>query len=123
MTHCEKHTVEVETDASGDFVGYTDAITGLLNRIQYVKDDLDSGTDIAITIEDTGESLWVQNNVSASAVVAPRIPTHISSGAGALYAAGGATVNDKIAIAKSRIKVVIAEGGNVKSGTFNFFTE
>ena len=123
MTHCEKHLVDVVTDSSGDFVGYTGVLTGLLNRIHFDNTNLDSGNDISITIEDTGESLWIQNNVSSDSVIAPRTSTHISSGATATYASGGETVKDKIAIANSRIKIVIAQGGSVKTGKFYIYLE
>lgn len=43
----------------------------------------------------------------------------IESGVAALYAAAGTAVNDGIAVAKDRIKIVVAQGGNVKSGAFH----
>jgi hypothetical protein len=54
---------------------------------------------------------------------APRQATHSTAGAAALYAAAGTAVNDKIALANDRIKIVIASGGNTKTGVFHFVIE
>ena len=39
-------------------------------------------------------------------------------GTASLYAAGGKAVQDHVVLAGERIKIVIASGGNAKSGTF-----
>ena len=78
----------------------------------------DDGSTITLTAEATGETIWTEANVNASATRAPRQATHSTAGAAALYAAGGAAVADKIALANDRVKIVIAAGGNAKSGTF-----
>lgn len=118
--YVQRHTVTLETDGSGDATGYTERVSGVLSQIRYVKDDFVNGVDFTITVEDTGEVLWDQDNVDASATVAPRQATHSTLGVGALYAADGAAVLAPIAIAYSRIKVVVANGGATKSGTFHF---
>ena len=38
---------------------------------------------------------------------------------GFVMPAAGTAVQDKIALAKDRVKIVIASGGNVKTGTFH----
>ncbi len=123
MSFANRIAVTVTTDASGDAVAYTPVVTGKLSQIRYVKADFDAGVDFTVTAEATGETLWAQNDVNASATVAPRQPTHSTAGAAALYAAGGAAVLDKIALANDRIKIVVAQGGNAKSGTFHFILE
>lgn len=42
----------------------------------------------------------------------------IESGAALLYAAGGTAQVDYVFLADERVKIAIAQGGNVKSGTF-----
>jgi hypothetical protein len=92
-------------------------VTGRIQTIRYVKTDFANGVDFTVTAEATGETIWTQNDVNASATVAPRQPTHSTAGAAALYAAGGAAVNDHIVLATDRVKVVVAQGGATKSGT------
>lgn len=118
--HVRVREVAILTDGDGAATAYCTAEAGMLDRIQYVKTDFADGVDFAITLEDTGESLWTQEDVNAAAVVAPRQATHDLAGVATLYAAGGATVRDRIAV-KGRIKVVIASGGAAKTGLFRFW--
>lgn len=121
MSYAQRLTVAVTTASDGSATAYSDRIDyGRLSQIRYVKTDFADGSTITITAEATGETLWTEAAVNASATRAPRQATHSTAGAAALYAAGGAAVNDKIAIVNDRIKIVIASGGNVKSGTFHF---
>ena len=116
--HVERHAVAVTTDASGDFTGYTPNVTGRVVSIQYVKNNFADTADFTITAETTGQGLWTQANVTASATKAPRQPTHDAIGAASLYAAGGEPVEDHIYLANERVKVVVAQGGNATTGTF-----
>lgn len=114
------YEVEITTDAAGAATAYLPSsgkCRGLLESIQYVKDDFTDGVDFTITDEETGESLWTDTNINASEIVRPRAPTHDQAGAAKLYAAGGTAVGERIALV-SRIKIVIAAGGDTKSGTF-----
>ena len=123
MSYAQRVAVTVTTAADGSATAYTPgAITGKLSQIRYVKTDFDNGVGFTITAEATGETLWAEAAVNASATRAPRQATHSTAGVAALYAATFA-VNDKIAIADDRIKIVIASGGNVKTGTFHFVIE
>lgn len=119
--YARRLTVPVTTASDGSATAFSDFIDfGLLSQIRYVKTDFAIGVDFTITLEGTGETLWAESNVDASATRAPRQATHGTDGAASLFAAGGAAVQDKIAIAGDKIKIVIAQGGNVKSGTFHF---
>ena len=115
----ERKTVTVTTDASGDGTGYSPVVTGRVQQVRYVKTDFDNGVDFTITAEATGETIWAEENVNASATRAPRQATHSTAGVAALYAAGGLAVQDHIVLANDRVKIVVAQGGNVKSGTFH----
>lgn len=123
MSYAKRVAVAVTTAADGSATTYSDVVTGKLSQIRYVKTDFDNGSTITVTAEATGETLWTESNVNASATRAPRQATHSTAGAAALYAAGGAAVNDKIALADDRIKIVVAAGGNAKTGTFHFVLE
>ena len=116
MSFAKRLSVVVTTDSSGDGTGYVDVDYGLLSQIRYVKTDFADGADFAITVE----GLWSQSDVNASATKAPRQATHGVDGAAALFASGGTAIQDKIAIVQDRIKVVVAQGGDTKTGTFHF---
>jgi hypothetical protein len=121
MSYARRLTVTVTTAADGSATAYSDPIEyGLLSQVRYVKTDFSDGSTFTITSEATGETLWTETGVNASATRAPRQPTHSAGGAAALYAAAGAAVNDKIALAMDRIKIVIASGGSTKVGVFHF---
>lgn len=121
MSFARRLTVSVTTAADGSATAYSDPIDyGQLSQVRYVKNNFDDGSTITVTAEATGESLWVESSVNASATRAPRQATHSTAGVASLYAAAGTAVTDKITIASDRIKVVIASGGNAKTGTFIF---
>lgn len=123
MSYSERHVVAVTTAADGSATAYSPVLTGKLSQIRYVRTDFDNGSTFTITAEATGETLWTEAAVNASATRAPRQATHSTAGVAALYAAAGTAVNDKIAIANDRVKIVIASGGATKSGTFHIVME
>ena len=123
MSYIERHVVPVTTDAAGAATAYSPVLTGKISQIRYAKTDFDNGVNFTITLEATGETVWAENAVNASATRAPRQATHSTAGVAALYAAGGTAINDLIAAANDRVKIVIAGGGNVKSGTFHIVVE
>jgi TPP-dependent pyruvate/acetoin dehydrogenase alpha subunit len=50
----------------------------------------------------------------------PRQATHSKVGVASLYAAAGTAVQARVALANDRIKIVLAQGGATKTGTFHF---
>jgi hypothetical protein len=117
----QKLSVTVTTDGSQNATAYTDPIAyGVLSQIKYVKTDFANGVDFTITSEATGETIWAQLNVNADATVCPRQATHGTDGVASLYAGSGQAVLAPIALANDRIKIVIAQGGASKTGTFHF---
>jgi hypothetical protein len=122
----KRYKVSVTTAADGSAVAYSPRISGEIHQIEYVKDTASAGAnafangvDFAVTGEATGISLWAENDVNASAVRAPRQPTHSQVGAPSLYAAGGTAVQARIALANDRVKISVASGGNAKVGAFH----
>jgi len=117
-----KHTVTVTTGASdGKGSGFTPVVNGRILNIIYTK--ASSGNyadtvDFVVTTEDTAITIWDQDNVTATATVAPRQAIHSTTGTAALYAAEGTAVNDFIYVANERIKIAVENGGNSKTGTF-----
>lgn len=120
MSYVQRHRVSVTTAADGSATAYTDdPISGVIAAVIYTKTDFDNGVDFTITGETTGTGIWTESNVNASATRCPRQPTHDAIGAASLYAVGGEPVEAPIVLGQERVKIVIAQGGNVKTGTFD----
>lgn len=118
-----RHVVPVTTAADGSATAYSPYLSGYVHEIHYVKTDFADGVDFTITAEATGETIWTQSDVNAAAVKAPRQATHSTAGVASLYASGGTAVNDRIALGRDRVKIVIAQGGNAKSGAFHIVVD
>ena len=122
-----RHTVTVTTAADGTATAYSPRISGKIHQIEYVKHGttpFTDGVDFTITGEATGVGLWTEANVNASAVRAPRQATHSQAGVAALFAAGGTAVLEPIALGSAdRVKIVLAQGGNAKTGTFHILVD
>jgi hypothetical protein len=116
--------VDVTTDANGAATVYSTPINGRIYSIQYVKDDFADTVDFDLTLQNaddtggTGEVLWSEDNITASKQICPRQPTHDNAAAASLYAAGGEPVEDYFIACNERVKIVIAQGGDTKSGKF-----
>jgi hypothetical protein len=113
-----KHTVSLTSDGSQVGTAYTGYLSGYLESIQYIKTDYTDGVDFTITAEATGETLWTESNVNAAVIKHPRAATHSNLGVAALYAGSGTAVNDRIALGRDRVKIVIAQAGVSKVGSF-----
>lgn len=116
-----KFTVTATSDGSQVGTFYTPYLSGYIESVQYVKDGTTpytDGVDFTITADVTGENIWTDTNINASEIVRPRAPTHTQAGVAAVYASGGTGVNDRIALARDRVKIVLAAAGANKTGTF-----
>ncbi len=123
MSYATRQVVTVTTIADGSATVYSGIVTGKLSHIRYVKTDFSDGVDFVVTAEATGEILWDEDNVNASATRAPRQATHDTLGVASVFIAAGQAVLDKIALANDRVKIVIAAGGDTKTGTFHIVME
>lgn len=115
----------VTTDAGGAATILSDKdVNGEIVQIRYVPDPganpLPTGADIVFSGEVTGKVIMSQLDIGTVAKEwAPRQPTHAAvDGSALLYAAGGVGVGDRIVISDEKIKLVVAQGGNTKLGTF-----
>lgn len=113
----QKYTVTATTDGSGDATVYLpssagDAITGRVLTMIYTKTDFTDGVDFTITSLATGQTIWTESNVNATATRAPGQQTH--TGAGVAIT----DVYDYIALVNDRIKIVVASGGATHTGAF-----
>jgi len=102
------------TDASGDLTVYSnEAYSGEVYAVQTIDGTLDDGVDITVTSE-TADSLNIpiltKANFNTDAIYYVRtVANQVSDGA-------ASTVYDVKPLASGRIKMVLEQGGNAKSG-------
>lgn len=113
-----RHSVTLVSDGSQVGTAYTGYLSGYIESIQYVKTDYTNGVDFTITAEATGEAIWSATDQNTATTVRPRAATHSTAGVAALYAGSGTAVNDRIALSRDRVKIVIAQAGATKTGAF-----
>lgn len=114
--YVERHTVSLTTDASGDVIGYTPHVSGCVLAIIYTKNDFDNGVDITVTLESTGQAILALTDQNSSGTWYPRQQVHGATGTG-LTLDGTRLMVEPVVAANDRVKVVVAQGGNVKSGS------
>ena len=102
------------TDASGDLTVYSnEAYSGEVYAVQTIDGTLEDGVDITVTSE-TADSLNIpiltKANFNTDGIYYVRtVANQVSDGA-------ASTVYDVKPLASGRIKMVLAQGGNAKSG-------
>ena len=120
-----KVKVTVTTDGSGAATAYTPRVAGKVFAASYVKPgagNYDNGVDFTITAEATGETIWTESDVNATKHCKPRAATHTTAGVAATLD-GTVAALEPVALASDRIKIVIAQGGASKVGTFHFLID
>lgn len=116
--------VVATTDGAGAATAYTGNVAGEVRQVRYVADGTaayDNTADITITDEVTGAAVLTITNLAATTTWLPRVATVDATGTAALYAAGGTAVGAPPCVGYGRIKVVVAQGGASKTGTFHFW--
>lgn len=119
-------TMSITTAADGSATAYSPRVSGKLHSVTYTADGSNAypnTVDMTITAEATGDSLISRTDVSAGFTALPRAATSDAAGTAALFAAGGTAVQDKIGLGNDRIKIVLAQGGNAKTGKFTFLVD
>lgn len=104
--------VDLTTDASGDVTGYGFAAVGTVYAVQLVDGTFDDGVDVTVTSEhsDLSIPILVKANFNSDQMVYPRVLEALNTDGTNL-----ATHTEPLCL--GRIKVVIAQGGNAKSGS------
>jgi hypothetical protein len=119
--YAERQTIPATTAADGSATVYSAVVTGRISSLRYVKavsGNFDDGVGITVTGETTGIAVLVVANMNASATYRPVAP--------ASKAADGTAstlTETPIVLVAERLKVVIASGGNVKTGSFYLTVE
>lgn len=103
----------VTTDASGDGSAIDKAANGALYAVQLVDGDFADGVDVTITCEqgDLSIPVLVSANFNTDQMVYPRAAQSLNTDASAL-------TSHALPVIFGSPKAVVAQGGNVKSGTF-----
>lgn len=114
--------VAITTDAAGAFSSSVTVPTngGRLAQYRYVPAvaNLDTGADLTVSGATSGIVYIAQTDIGTSAFTkAPRQPTHDTAGAASLYAAAGEPVEGYIFVGGEPLSIVVAQGGDTKSGT------
>jgi hypothetical protein len=119
----DRQILTLTVNASGAATVYSARVTGRVLQVRYVphaSTPLDTGGDVTITGEDTGTAILTITNIGTAGVTyTPRQATHTVAGVAALYAAGGVAVLEPVYVAGERIKAVVADGGDAKTGTMH----
>ncbi len=124
MARCEFDTVTVTTETDGTATFYTRLVDGKIVAIKYAKTDYVNGVDFTITTDLTGEQLWREDSVDAAKTIYPRAATHSTLGAASLYdTVSSEPVEDYVRACYEKIKIVLANGGSEKVGTFTVIWE
>jgi len=113
--YTERHVVTLTTDGSGAATGYTPNLWGRILGIRYLKTDFSNGVTFSVTVESTGQTVWSEASVNASATRYPRDQVHNTSGTALTYN-GTQTVNEPIAVANDRLVITVSSGGATKTG-------
>ena len=111
MAQYRKQLVTVVTDSSGDGIGYSTAFSGLLDRIVYVSGH-GVGADIVVTSAETAQVAVTALNITAGGYWSPRLNIVYPDGS------GGVLGQEEISFANERVKITVASGGNITTGTF-----
>jgi hypothetical protein len=112
----ERFTVAAQTATGGGATVFSPPVTGRLASIIYTKDAdnaFASTADFTVTVEETGEAVWAESNVNASKTVDPVRLAASTSGVAVSGVYGGIHVHN------DRVKIVVAQGGNTRVGTFH----
>lgn len=105
-------------DPSGSDAGT--GITGKIKTIIYTNTDFVSSSDVTITTERNGQTVWTQSNIGTSSLVKhPRAAIHTTGGTVSTAVAE----KTEICIVNDRIKIVVAQGGSVKTADFEVIVE
>ena len=121
-----RYQIDVTTDGSGNFTGYTEKnVRGKVVQVGYVPgaQPIDTNGDIDITGETTGTVIANHDNIGTAAFTKVyKQPVHTAAGVASVYA-GTDGVLEYVYICDERIKLVVANGASAKTGKFYIWVD
>jgi hypothetical protein len=119
MSYFQHENITVTTAADGTATAYSaKTYNGRIQCVDYIKTDFADGVDFTITTENTAHEVWTGTDVNASRFMRPRSTVHDTTGGVLQHGSANPVVADYIPMVNERLKIVIAQGGNAKTGTF-----
>jgi hypothetical protein len=134
MSYARRESVSITTSTGGAATVYLPSstgsdlspLTGSIINLQYVHSgstatELSTAGDVTVTAEATGQAIYSTTEIGgASLTLAPRQPTHGLTGTQLTYGTTVATglPSVPIVLANDRVKIVVANGGSAKVGSF-----
>jgi hypothetical protein len=113
-------TLSVTVNSSGDGSTTQDTGTtfGLLYAVQLVDGTFDDGVDVTITVEqgDLSIPLLTKADFNTDSIFYPRVLQSLNTD-------GTALTTHTMPLVVGKLKVLIAQGGNAKSGSFIFYIQ
>lgn len=117
MSYAERHTVAITTSTAGAATEYTTAlVTGRIVAIRWAPTAYAAGATITVST-DVGAQTVLAMSATAAFTKYPRVAANTTTGGSALFATGGTNILDYAVAASERVKAVVANGGDTKSGT------
>lgn len=117
-----RHRISITTAADGSATAYTsEIVVGRVLGVVYTKTNFADGSTMTLTVEETAQPVWAETGVNASAVRYPRAQVHTGAGVAATLD-GTRAMLEPVPVPSSRLKLVIAGGGDAKTGTFDIIT-
>lgn len=110
------------TNSSGAATVVGASVAGLLHAVVWEKGTCDNGVDCTCsTVNSAGAAtLLTLTDANASAIYYPRHVVHSEVGAALTGTAGGDRTKP---LAVGNLKIVIAQGGDTKTGSVTFYIE
>lgn len=113
-----RYDVALTTIADGSVTAYTPLVSGRVVAVLYKKTDFADGVGAVVSTELSGKTLLTTTNMNASATYMPRLPVQDEAGADATLD-GTRKMREPLVVSDERLKIVIASGGNIKTGTLS----
>lgn len=128
ITHKSRGLVRIQasftTDASGDVtVGVIGAAYGKVVAVYFDAGDLDTGADITLRDQRTGFAILTLTNAgTADRIIRPTVNLSLQDGAAVAAAATSTDVYRDLFVA-GKLSLVVAQGGNAKSGKLDIVVD
>src|SRR5688500_9454025 len=114
MSYVRKVSVAITTATDGSATAHTAAVNGKISAVRYVKDGTTpfaSTADLTVTTEDTAQAVYAGTNINATTLAYP-------VAAAAKNGVASTLTEVPLCVDNERIKIIVAQGGNTKIGTF-----